>query len=323
MTPVNDLMQRVAGADPVRVPARSPPTSSATPTRSSSGCSRRLRPGRAAPRTNAPALAAARGCDRVCGPGGVRRCQPARLRRRPGPERGREGGRRAHRTTTCLPRRSGRHGPSAGLARGGTAGSVLRDLAHARRPDATAGSGRCARKKGGIRRGRRPAPPRAPGRALAPLRPALSNLIYETGFGRDRSAKGAPGLDPFDPGRSLKELQAEGKLRVAGRVDVDGRPAYRLVSGDVRASDGTIQRSVLLVDAETYLPRELRLVVRAQERPAAERPLALRGLRAPAPEQADGVAPPPPRAARREVLALRADEIDRKGSLGFPNPCAR
>ena len=149
-----------------------------------------------------------------------------------------------------------------------------------------------------------------------------SNLIYETGFGRDLSAKGAPGFDSFDPGGSLKELQAEGRLRVAGRVEVGGRPAYRLVSGDVTSSEGSVQSSVLLVDTETYLPRELRLVDRLPNgvtRRIRWRYVVYEAL--PLNDKTESLLDfhPPARAK----CAPGAEKQDRKGSLGFPNPCAR
>jgi hypothetical protein len=149
-----------------------------------------------------------------------------------------------------------------------------------------------------------------------------ANLIYETGFGRDSSVRGAPGFDPFDPGRSVKELQAEGRLRVAGRVEVGGRPAYRLVSGDVRSSGGSVQRSELLIDAETYLPRELRLVDRAPN--GLTRRLRWRYVvyeRLPLNDRNESLLDfhPPARAK----CAPGTEKQIRKGSLGFPNPCAR
>jgi hypothetical protein len=165
---------------------------------------------------------------------------------------------------------------------------------------------------------------RRPGRLGGPslTYDPLSNSIYETGFGRDPSAKGAPGFDAFDPGRSVKELQAEGRLRVAGRVEVDGRPAYRLVSGDVSSSGGSVQRSELLVDAKTYLPRELRLVDRAPN--GLTRRLRWRYLvyeRLPLNDKTESLLGfHPPRGAK---CSPGTDKLVRKGSLGFPNPCAR
>lgn len=167
---------------------------------------------------------------------------------------------------------------------------------------------------------------RRPGRLGGPaLRyDPLTNTITESGFGRDRSIKGAPGVDPFDPGRSLKELQAEGKLHVAGRVEVDGRPAYRLVSGDVRGSGDTIQRSELLVDAETYLPREQRLFVRGKG--GLRQSVRWRYIvyeRLPLNQQTESLLHlHAPRGAKCSPFAGEIGS-ERRGSLGFPNPCAR
>jgi hypothetical protein len=165
---------------------------------------------------------------------------------------------------------------------------------------------------------------RRPGRLGGPslTYDPLSNLIYETGFGRSRSGTGAPGFDPFDPGRSIKELQAEGRLRAAGRVEVDGRPAYRLVSGDVASTGGSVQSSVLLVDTETYLPRELRLIDRLPNgvtRRLRWQYVVYEAL--PLNDKTESLLHfhPPARAKCRPGT----DKLDRKGSLGFPNPCAR
>ena len=91
---------------------------------------------------------------------------------------------------------------------------------------------------------------------------ALGNTLTQVRFGTSPGAIGAPSVDPFDPGSGLRELQAEGRLRSAGRVEVDGEPAYRLVSGPVRTSEGAVERAEIVVDAETYLPRIHRLSVR-------------------------------------------------------------
>ena len=166
---------------------------------------------------------------------------------------------------------------------------------------------------------------RRPGRRGGPaLRyDGFTNTIVESGFGRSNSGKGAPGVDPFDPGRSLRELQAEGRLRVAGRVEVDGRPAYRLVSGDVRDSDGRIQRTELLVDAKTYLPREQRFSLRGNGLRQSVRWRYVVYERLPLNDRTESLlhlhAPP------RAKCSPFAGEVEseRRGSLGYPNPCAR
>ena len=108
---------------------------------------------------------------------------------------------------------------------------------------------------------------RRPGRVGGPaLRyDAVANTISESGFGTARGGGGAPGLDPFDPSRSLKELEGEGRLHAQGRVEVDGKEAYRLVSGPVQSSAGSlegVERVEYLVDPGTYLPLSQRYSVR-------------------------------------------------------------
>jgi hypothetical protein len=166
---------------------------------------------------------------------------------------------------------------------------------------------------------------RRPGRLGGPALSwdSRSNEIYEMGFGRVRNYKGAPTVDPFAPGRGLRELQAEGRLRVAGEVEVDGRRAYRLVSGRLRGRGGTVESSVIVVDAETYLPRLQRLFVRApndetwrivwryrvyERLPLNDRTSALLDF-------------DPPAGAKCRPGSDHL--IRRKGSLGFPNPCAK
>jgi hypothetical protein len=165
---------------------------------------------------------------------------------------------------------------------------------------------------------------RRPGRLGGPalMYDALKNEIYPSGFGRSQ-AKMAPGVDPFDPGRALREFQAEGRLRVAGEIDVDGRRAYRLVSDWEQAAGGATQRSEIVVDARTYLPITQRLWsrdpkgrgtagmvwhYRTYERlPLNERTSRLLVLDAPADAKcSEGTYP-----------------LLRKGSLGYPNPCRR
>jgi hypothetical protein len=110
---------------------------------------------------------------------------------------------------------------------------------------------------------------RRPGRLGGPaLRwDAIANTISESGFGTAPGGGGAPGLDPFDPSRSLKELQGEGRLHFEGRVDVDGREAYRLVSGPVRGSNNSVERVEFWVDPDSYLPLAQRYSVRYEKGP--------------------------------------------------------
>jgi hypothetical protein len=165
---------------------------------------------------------------------------------------------------------------------------------------------------------------RRPGRLGGPgLRwESRSNEIYEFGFGRARSYKGAPTVDPFAPGRGLREFQAQGLLRVAGELEVNGKKAYRLVSPTLRGTGGSRERSEIVVDAKTYLPRLQRLFIHApndsrmsitwryrlyETLPLNQRTSALLDF-------------DPPAGAKCRPGTGR---LIGRGSLGFPNPCAR
>jgi hypothetical protein len=165
---------------------------------------------------------------------------------------------------------------------------------------------------------------RRPGRLGGPALTydARTNQIYETGFGRDPNVKGAPGADPFDPGRSLKQLQAEGRLKVAGEVELDGRRAYRLVSDPVKSAGGAVQRSEITVDAETYLPREQRLFVRAPNGDTTRVVWDyLKYERLPLNKKTSALLDFDPPAGAK--CRPGTERLEHKGSLGFPNPCAR
>jgi hypothetical protein len=91
-----------------------------------------------------------------------------------------------------------------------------------------------------------------------------TDTLRQVRFGRVRQRQPRE-LDPNrDPGRAMRELQRLGRLRVEGRTRVDGRDAYRLVSGPVRGfAPGLTESYVYLVDADTYYP--LRLTYRFGE----------------------------------------------------------
>jgi hypothetical protein len=62
-----------------------------------------------------------------------------------------------------------------------------------------------------------------------------------------------------DPGLTMRELERRGQLRVDGRTRVNGRAAYRLVSGLVPGfAPGLKESYVYLVDTETYYPLMVR-----------------------------------------------------------------
>jgi hypothetical protein len=77
------------------------------------------------------------------------------------------------------------------------------------------------------------------------------NTIAESGFA---DGGRVPYLSPFtDPGTRLQALEKQGKLRAAGTTTVDGKRAYRLVSGKVRVDRDQAEVEIA-VDAKTYLP---------------------------------------------------------------------
>jgi hypothetical protein len=82
-----------------------------------------------------------------------------------------------------------------------------------------------------------------------------TNTIRHTRFGRN--GKGASlALNPaVDPGKSLRALQAQGRLRLEGTSRVAGREAYRLVSGPVPGfAKGRTESYEYFVDSKTYYP---------------------------------------------------------------------
>jgi hypothetical protein len=167
---------------------------------------------------------------------------------------------------------------------------------------------------------------RAPGRRGGPAMrwDASTNTIYSNRFGSVTPSRGAPSIDPFgDPGASLRAFEAQGRLRLAGKTRVDGRDAYRLTSGTVEGfAPRTRERVVFMVDADTYLPLSThfsqrapdggRLVLHIRYLVYERLPLNARTL-----AQLD--LDPHPGAK----CAPGADETMGRGSLGFPNPCAR
>jgi hypothetical protein len=164
---------------------------------------------------------------------------------------------------------------------------------------------------------------RRPGRRGGPaLRwSARDNMITESGFGSSGGG-GAPGIDPFDPARSLREFQAEGRLRVAGTTEVNGRRAYRLVSGTVRGHGGSKEHTELLVDAETYLPLAQRYSVLNKDDSTLTfftRYVTYERLPLNDKTRANLDLDPHPGAK----CSPFAGKMTGKRDVGFPNPCAR
>jgi hypothetical protein len=167
---------------------------------------------------------------------------------------------------------------------------------------------------------------RTPGRRGGPAMrwDASTNTIYSNRFGSVTGSRGAPSIDPFgDPGAGLRAFEAQGRLRLAGKTRVDGRDAYRLTSGTVEGfAPHTRDRVVFIVDAETYLPLSThfsnrsadggRLVLHIRYLVYERLPLNARTL-----AQLD--LDPHPGAK----CSPGAGETMGRGSLGFPNPCAR
>jgi hypothetical protein len=186
--------------------------------------------------------------------------------------------------------------------------------------------------KGGGRRGRLLedwAGRRLPGRRVWPrLRwDVWTNTIKEGGFGPGPDT-GAPGLGFFgDPGAQLRQLQAQGRLRLAGTTRVRERRAYRLVSGPVPVEGGE-QRVEFVVDADTYLPLAARYSSRTRstdpEHPISRivyrgRYLVYERLPLNAPNTKLLRLDPHPGARCSEF----AHELRGEQGVGFPNPCPR
>ena len=144
-----------------------------------------------------------------------------------------------------------------------------------------------------------------------------SNMIGESGF----AGAGLPYLGPFeDPGSRLQTLQKQGRLRVAGTTTVDGKRAYRLVSGKFAADKDQVEVEIA-VDAETYLPLSQRLSIETQ---AGQKLEALTRYRtyerlAVNDESRGRLALDPHPGAK---CSPSAHELTEKRDLGFPNPCA-
>jgi len=100
--------------------------------------------------------------------------------------------------------------------------------------------------------------PKTKGRFGGPLvtYDARDNTIRHTRFGRSPIRGAPPTLSPdSDPGDTLKALEAQGRLRLAGKTRVGDRDAYRLVSGPVPGfAKGSVDHYEYLVDSETYYP---------------------------------------------------------------------
>lgn len=146
-----------------------------------------------------------------------------------------------------------------------------------------------------------------------------SNTIGATGFS---DGGGLPFLSPFtDPSAQLLALEKKGQLRSAGTTMVDGKRAYRLVSGQVPVGKDRMEVEID-VDAKTYLPLAQRLTLKlaagqtfvARTRYRVYERVALNGRTE-------------PRLALDAHPGAKCDpgahELTEKRDLGFPNPCAK
>jgi hypothetical protein len=165
---------------------------------------------------------------------------------------------------------------------------------------------------------------RTPGRRGGPMLSwyARNNTITSIRIGFSEG-HGAPFLNQFaDPGTQLRSLEEQGRLHAAGTTEVDGRRAYRLASDTVPGwGPRGKERIEFLVDAETYLPLASRYthsngnhryVMFTRYVVYARLPLNARS-------RAKLDLDPHPGAR----CAPGADKIMGRGTLGFPNPCAR
>jgi hypothetical protein len=147
------------------------------------------------------------------------------------------------------------------------------------------------------------------------------NSITEGGFGRAPDADAVPDIDPFgDPGAQLRALQEQGRLRLAGTTQVEGRRAHRLVSdATTRWRSFAFERVEYLVDYDTYLPLSLRVTARVdseQTHSLLTRYLIYERLPLNARSRALLALDPHPGA---ECSPFAGDEEQR--DLGFANPC--
>lgn len=165
---------------------------------------------------------------------------------------------------------------------------------------------------------------RLPGRRGGPVLAwnSQSNTIVAMGFAARDGNTGAPGIDPFaDPGARLRDLEREGRLRLAGTTRFANRRAYRLVSGFVPSPVGDSERVEFLVDAETYLPLAERRTLRlrsGKEVRFFNRYLVYERLPLNASSRAQLDLDPHPGAR----CSPHTGDVKGKRAPGFPNPCA-
>ena len=115
----------------------------------------------------------------------------------------------------------------------------------------------------------------------------------------------------------------QGRLRVAGETEVDGRRAYRLTSGFVAGfARGSEERVEFVVDAETYLPLSSRFSQHFRNGDSFElRTRYLVYQRLPLDKRSLAQLDLDPHPGAK--CGPDSDKVMGRGSFGFPNPCAR
>ena len=94
-----------------------------------------------------------------------------------------------------------------------------------------------------------------PGRHVGIVFDAEHNLIQRARVYRGGGNSDFPEFDPSeDPAASLREFQREGRLRLVGSEEFEGRKVYRLVGDAAHKRGIRVNRVVTLVDAKTYYP---------------------------------------------------------------------
>jgi hypothetical protein len=165
---------------------------------------------------------------------------------------------------------------------------------------------------------------RRPGRRFWPaLRyHPRENTVYPSGLGRAHDADPVPEIDPFaDPGARLRQLERQGRLRLAETTRFAGRRAYRLVmDSPARWRGFTFERVDYLVDSETYFPLAQRVSARVDSGRTyryVARYLAYERLPLDARSRAQLDLDSHPGA----TCAPGAGKLRGDRGLGFPNPC--
>jgi hypothetical protein len=94
-----------------------------------------------------------------------------------------------------------------------------------------------------------------PGRHTGAIFDAKHDVLQHVHPSRGGGSSDFPEFDPSeDPVAALKEFQRQGRLRLVGSEEFEGRKVYRLVGDAPHRRGIRVNRSVVLVDAKTYYP---------------------------------------------------------------------